>query len=561
MEQHTGHPQFKGERQMIRSVRARNLPWFLLLLIVAIVLVDGFAKKHSSDRQVVSANTLNYLSLAQGERWLLRSPQISTPIVLQVTQVDRGAYTLSFENPWINSVLTLRADGERIVLTALTMNGQTAPLSDSPVYWDFAAAEGAHWKNSIGTITVVSRDKTVKAAKNTYEHCIEFREVNKQGKQEIWIFAPGVGFVQFGEGDWAFVLDATGSALDVPAAPAAAPVHSTGATGDGQNSLLLGLSANPFAGEPYTPASVRARLEQSLTAGVNYLYLSPKWNELEPKPGNYNFKDLDFQVDQLDTYKLTGVLNLRIIDTNRRTMPPDLMNRSLHDPEVRRRLVQLIQAVMPRLHHRVHYLLIGNEIDGYFNGHQDEIQDFAGLWQAGADAARTLEPGLQVSSTITFDAVSKIDTAFRPILERTDFLSVTYYPLSPDFKVRDPKSVVPELDGLVRSARGKKILLQEVGCPTSPLNDSSEDKQAQVFSAVLDELAGHRHDFLGANFFLMSDLSDKVVNPLAAYYSLANAAQFKSFLQTLGMFDADGRPKKSWGMFQGKAKLVSRPSL
>lgn len=498
----------------------------------------------------------DYLPLAVGNKWVLRSRTVSTPIVLEVTGKSAEGYELKFDNPWISSVLTVQPAAGAVSLTALSMGGQRSAMPSGTVYYDFNVRDGQHWSNRIGTMTLVSRNKTVNASGRRYEHCVEIQEVNSKGDRLFWFFAPGIGFVQFGEGAWAFVLDESSSRL---------PGHSNAVAGTGTTAVAaasvgssggkvwIALAANPAASASFNPGTVNARFDQSVRAGISYVYLSPKWNELEPHQGKYNFKDIDFQIAQAVRNGLPLVCNLRVIDTGNRAMPSDLQHRSLRDREIKDRLLALIDAVMPRLKGRAQYMLIGNEIDSYFKGHRGEVQDYRDLLQAGAARIKQLQPGTRVSASITFDGIGEADSLLKPILDATDFFALTYYPLRPDFTVRDPEVVPSEFTRIIAAAHGKKILLQEVGCPSSPVNNSSEDKQARMFRAVFEQLRAHSNNFIGAYFFLMSDLPDSVVNSLAAYYKLPNADRFKAFLKTLGMFDDQGRPKKSWEVFQQEA--------
>lgn len=510
----------------------------------------------SANLYAVSSSGGEYLPLSVGNKWVLRSKTVATPITLEVTSKSGNDFDLRFENPWVTSVLTVQPNGGAITLTALSMGGQRAPMPAGTVYYDFSARNGQSWSNRIGKITLVSRDKTVTTSSRRYDHCIEIQEVNSKGDKLYWFFAPGVGFVQFGEGAWAFVLDEGSSKLPgqsqslASVATAAAPPAASAGRGTGP--VRIALAANPAANEGFNPKTVNGRFDQSTSAGVSYVYLSPKWNELEPRKGKYNFKDIDFQIDQALRAGVPLVCNIRVIDTNQRAMPSDLQGRSMRDPEIKNRLLALIDALMPRLKGKAQYMLIGNEMDGYFKNHRNEVQDYRDLFQAGAAKMKQIQPGTQVSASITFDGISDIDL-MKPILDQTDFFAVTYYPLSPDFTVRDPQTVPSDFGRMISAARGKKILLQEVGYPSSPTNNSSEEKQAQLFKAVFDQLRAHSSNFIGAYFFMMCDLPDSTVNQLAAYYKLANADKFRAFLKSLGMFDDKGRPKKSWQVFQQEA--------
>jgi hypothetical protein len=530
------------------------------LIALAILALSGMLPSGLAGADGQSA----YLPLTKGSRWVLRSPTDKDPIIFEVVAEHDGAYDVRFDNPWIPSILRIRPKGESYVLESLTVNGQTRAMPPGTIYWDFSARRGQSWQNAIGKLDVVSRDQRIKGRQQTFNNCIQFQETTKENHKVFWTFAPGVGFVQFG----AFVLEEADTSRSVTSVPPPAlppsltpstPLPTTTPATSRSGQLLIGLSANPFATEPLTPDTVRKHFEQSLSAGVNYIYLSPKWNELESAPGSYKFSDLDFQIGQASRYKVPAVLNIRIVDTGSRAFPKDLENKSFRDPVVRERLLKLLEAMSSHLRGQVRYVMIGNEIDGYFKGHRDQVADYAALFRAGADKVKQIVPGVPVSTTITFDGTSLADSLFKGLLGECDFFSVTYYPLRPDFTVRDPGDVAKDISKIIAAAGGKPILLQEVGYPSGSLNGSSEEKQAQVFGNVLDQLNAHRAQFIGANFFLMSDLSDPVVDGLAQYYSLPNADRFKSFLKTLGMFDGEGHPKKSWEAFRQKAPATAKP--
>jgi hypothetical protein len=538
----------------------KSRPYLLCLMLLLSGAGTSCSRAASGRSMGGVEHEAGYLPLSVGRKWVLRSATVGVPVVLEVVDERQGVYTIRFDNPWINSVLRLRPQGDQYYLESVSMGG--GPMAPSPpntLYYDLGAAKGATWKNSVGTLTVTTREKVVQGRQHTFNHCVQIRETNKEGHEVFWTFAPGIGFVQFGEGSWAFVLDNGASAglagSAEPAPPMPPPRPGVKAS---PGAVLIGLSANPFASEAYTPDAVRARFEQSLSAGVTYIYLSPKWNELEPKPRNYEFKNLDFQIAQSVQYNVPAILNVRVVDTNQRAMPADLMKSSFRDPQVQARLLELLQAIAARLKGRVRYMMIGNEIDAYFSQHKKEVEDYRSLFRSASEQMKRSVPHLQVSTTITFDGLGQTNSSLKPLMDESDFFSVTYYPMSPDFRVREPNAVDPDMAQIVQAARGKKILLQEVGCPSSPLNSSSEDKQAQVFASVLAQIQANREKFIGANFFLMSDLSDSVVSNLAGYYGAPNVEQFKAFLKTLGMFDSEGRPKKSWNVFREKAPAINQ---
>lgn len=501
----------------------------------------------------------NYLPLEVGRKWVLQSPKYpENPVVFEVLAREGEAYRLRFDNPWLKSELLMLPKDGKYFLTEVTINGQKADVPDDTLYWDLSSAPQKSWSNDIGRMSVVSRDKSVKIGDQTYPNCIQIREKAKAGNENLWTFAPGVGFVQFGESDWAFVLTgapepASDSRPDTAAAPAATRNRRADLTGN----AYVGLSANPFANESFNAEAVNARFEQAVSSGVSFIYQSAKWEELEPQPRKYKFDvsdNVDEFVKRAGRHNLPVAYNLRIVDTNQKPMPGDLKNKSFNDPQVRERLFGLLDALIPRFRKQVKFLMLGNEIDNYFRD-KKEVAAFNELFVAAAQKVKQLDPEIRVSTTVTFPGLSKAESLLKPLLDNSDFFALTYYPLKPDtsFEVRDPDSVKGDFERILSAANGKKILLQEVGYPSSARNKSSEEKQAQLFSNVFDFVESRRGEFIGVNFFLMSDLPDWMVEGFAKYYKADNSDAFKSFLQTLGMYDGQGRPKKSMEVFKNRA--------
>lgn len=500
---------------------------------------------------------VNYLPLNAGRRWVLRSPSTSKPIVLEVTSVAAGKVNLRFDNPWFSSELALVPRDGKIYATALTINGQTAQLPPDSLYWDTTAREKQTWSSAIGSYRIVTRSKRVKAMGRDFDGCLEIEETNKQGTKNYWTFAPDVGFVQFGEGKDAFVLENvnTSGSASPPPSTEPPPVVSRRSDSGKMPILRVALAANPFANESYEPRVVEARFDQARQAGINLVYLSPKWNEIETARGKYKLNDIQYQIGEAVSSDIPAILHIRIIDTNQRAIPSDLMQKPFDSEETGQRLDSLLDQVIPQLNGRVKYFLLGNEIEGYFKQHSNEVTAYSKLLVRAMGHIRSRVPGAQISVSTTIDGIN--DRQLRPILEKTDFFALTYYPLSPDFLVHDPSTVDGDFSRILAAAGSKQIFLQEVGCPTSPINGSSEEKQADFFSRVLDHAAATPERFIGVNFTFMSDFSDTMVNSFAAYYRAPGVDRFKAFLKTLGMFDDRGRPKKSWPVFERKVKSLT----
>lgn len=519
----------------MHEVKKRKTLSMMRLVTRAVILLFAFAS---------AAQSGSYLPLEVGRQWVLRSPRFDGTIVFTVRSGSGDTYFLDFDNPWVPSRLEVRHLSSKIVVIAVTMSGSKSGLPPETVYWDFGAPENSSWQNAIGTMKVITRNKTVNSPAGKFEHCIEIREKSRSGSENYWIFAPGVGFVQFGEGAGSFLLQSYSQTNSAKSAGPPQQFPATAASGLPK----IGLSLNLFAGENGSDA-IENHFRQARDAGISLIYISPKWNEIETAPGAFNFASVDSDVDRAVRSQIPIVCNFRVIDTNQRSMPADLQNRNFDDPQVTARLLAALGALMPHLRGRVRWFMIGNEIDPYFGAHRREIAAYARLFAQGAAAMKRLDPRVLVSATATVGGLDAIGGALRPIYEESEFIALTYYPLNPDFTMRAPETVGFDFDQMIRAAAGKPILLQEVGYPSSPNNKSSEERQAQFVQAVFDGLRSHKQNFIAANFFLMSDFTDDWVSLFSQYYK-SNNDRFKSYLRTLGLFDEHGRAKPSWEVFR-----------
>jgi len=516
-----------------------------------------------------------YLSLQEGQRWILRNPKTPTPVRLEVVGRRGNAYRLLFENPWSSSELWLEPRGGQIFLTGMVAGGKETVLKTPVLYWDLTQDTGAEWSNRVAKLQVLDRAKRVTTGSRTYGDCVQIGE-RSNGNVLFWTFAPGTGFVQFGEGEWTFLLDEAASSVAVgfpppsgppPVAPppGTPPTTSAGAPtasptpAPRPERFMLAMAATLAANQAFTADNLIKRFDQTRAAGVNMIFLSPLWNELEKSKGKIDFSEYDFWIGQARKYGIPIVMNLRPVDTNQRSMPGDLSSRRFDDPEVIRRFEALVDHVAPKVKGVVTYVMLGNEIDEYFGSRPNELPAYLELWRAGANRFRKHLPGVQVSATVTFHHFDLLKTTLRPLDQEVDFFSLTYYPLRPDFGMRPPDVVKGDFDAIVSAARGRPVMMQEIGYSSSPVCDSSDAQQAQFFDNVFTELK-RRPEVIGANFFLMSDMSDEMVKGFGSYYQLPNAKKFLAYLQYLGFFDKENRPKPSWGVFQKRGpELVASP--
>jgi hypothetical protein len=182
--------------------------------------VIGFAVTILAPSAVLAQSAEYYLGFsfpAERRDWWLRSPFTEVPIHWQLGQINiyeplRIEYYAEYRDPWgAFHTFALEPNGSKVYLNGVIYrpDGLFAPWRVFPrgtVLFDFDAPQGSVWLNELGIVVVTNRHKVVATGEGVMTDCVQFWVVSWEGSQTIWTFAPGVGLVQFGETDWAFIL-------------------------------------------------------------------------------------------------------------------------------------------------------------------------------------------------------------------------------------------------------------------------------------------------------------------------------------------------------------------
>jgi len=350
-----------------------------------------------------------YLPLIQGNTWYLTSPISKKPVILSVIQKNGLVSGIKFDNPWFKSVMMLRKQDGKYLLTSLTISGNKINMPPDTKYFDFTAPKGTVWTNALGKLEVIDRNKTVVANGVTYKNSIQIRETNLDtGDHVYWTFAPNVGFVQFGEGDLAFYIDTSRSNIETGTQARAVsknvqPVKQTykkKLKKDRILSIAVTMSQELDFTSAFNKAQSAGMHEQGGLLNIN-------WKDLEKKPGKYkDTGDLEFS-NQFYPGRNTRVsITIAPIQTNQLVVPNDLKGKPLDHPEVIRRfnaLVDYVFAKIPDL--GITSFSVGNEIDAYLGDDRKKWNEYINFFIAVRTHIKEKRPNLLVGVKATHEAL------------------------------------------------------------------------------------------------------------------------------------------------------------
>lgn len=295
-------------------------------------------------------------------------------------------------------------------------------------------------------------------------------------------------------------------------------------------------------------------LKELKSAGSPVMVSLNGWNELEPSPNRLATDHILGGIEYgIKTHGFTPYFGITLINTTTRDMPSDLRNISWDAPEMLQRFATLLDATADKVPASLPVLIIGNEVDVYFESHPDEVDAYLAFFKKAQALARQHYPQAKIGITVTYEGLLK-DSRRQIIGKMVDASDAAFFTFYPFFNLKpEPLDSIPaHLDQLIAAAQGKPVYLQEIGFPSATSLGSSESMQAEFFAVAIPAVNA-RPQIVQANVFVQHDLGPKLCSGLIDYYGFGSlpaelGQKFSDFLCSLGVRYADGNLKPAWGV-------------
>lgn len=315
----------------------------------------------------------------------------------------------------------------------------------------------------------------------------------------------------------------------------------------------LAFAVEPAAGQDFDSAFDLA--QQACMKSIHQFY---PWDAIEPSPGRFSQAFLGTVAASNVFFPLNQTkveLNIPVINTVARQVPPDLENVAFDSPVFIDRFNVMLDTLFARMPDvELVALNIGNEL-GPFLGDSTRVAQYKGFFDAVKLHAEALYldlhgTDLNVGMTLQFSTL--VAPTFTPLMKRltesADILSLTYYAINADFTVRPPEEVLRDFDDLVMLYKdaGKPIYFVECGYPSSPVCNGTEALQKTFVENVFQAWDTHKDVIKYISFFQLTDWSQQTVDELGVFFGLPNDLIFKEYLRSLGLRTRSGRSKPAY---------------
>jgi hypothetical protein len=313
---------------------------------------------------------------------------------------------------------------------------------------------------------------------------------------------------------------------------------------------------------------------------LNFFTTIFQWKE--PKPGAYFWKEFtgeDPFKKHLQSLKEKGylvALTNTTVHMDQKHLPKYLKGKRFDDPELLERWEVFLRAFLIEYGDSIDFLNLSNEVGSYFGGHREEWSEYLAFVRLAAEIVDEVRPDIRVGVVLGRNGAASY---WRDLEPYCDHLAFTYYTpnsslvKSPTARALDsehPDYFAAALDGMLRLAGPKPVLITEIGCATHESIDSSPELQAQFIKQLIAWLPGKEDRILGLSWLSHIDWPyAHTKRALQGYLDeeLLEREPFMRYLTSLGITYEDGTKKPGYDVLKKalacyrRGELPSMPSV
>jgi hypothetical protein len=291
--------------------------------------------------------------------------------------------------------------------------------------------------------------------------------------------------------------------------------------------------------------------------GVQEVGLTLDWRDIEVHPKIYRNPYLKIANDYYPPKKAAVDLTIRPVSTNVKSVPDDLAQLPFSDARLISRFEALMDFVLSQTSQlTLSSIVIGSECDLYLKRDGTQWKQYTVFCKAIAKYLRTRKPGVKIAFEATYPGlVGSCKEELKALNQFSDLVGVSYYPIGPDFTVKDPAIVRENFQTITTIYPNQQLYFYQLGYPSSTILNSSEEKQAQFVKEVFAAWDLYAGQIGKINFISLTDSSDQEVASQSQYYGL-NHPRFNEFIRTLGLrrYPRSGEDKPALLTLQQEAR-------
>lgn len=312
---------------------------------------------------------------------------------------------------------------------------------------------------------------------------------------------------------------------------------------------------------PETTASIEARRQEALQAGMSVGRLQIDWDELEPRMGEYDTGALEEPLKEYRRDDLQVFLLISVYDSEGPVLPEYLEGVSLDDPALIHRFQKLMDWVIPMLIDYGGYMIsVANEADNSFGEIPGLHEDVLTFLKEARQYIHRIDDRMAVTVTIAEGNIGIGKPGISELIDESDAACFNFYGAKaiadfPYFVPQDESEIRRDIERMLEIAGSKQIVIQELGMWSgSNLLQSNEEIQRRFFEVFFEEMEA-RERIRAAYVFQLVDWSPEVSGIYEEIFIAEGLPRefvntFTESLETIGLLNyEDGKPRPAWDEF------------
>jgi len=295
--------------------------------------------------------------------------------------------------------------------------------------------------------------------------------------------------------------------------------------------------------------------EASLTGiGRSNLYLF--WNQMEPEPDQYNWKDTDIlmSLNKNNGQQVTlyfSVVNGRIVGPF-----PSWMGTPEFGPNLEQKTVKVLDAILSRYDGIIDHVIMGGSLDSYFDDAGGSPEEYKKFFNNVYSELKQKHPDVKIGNAFSLNnIINKNLEQYVADVGMGDFVAFTYLPVDNlNDIIKTPQEAQADLQKALKIADGKKIAFFEISWSTSDLVHGNEEDQADFVKMAYDFYRQNKAEIEFFNWYRQFDRPEGscVIDQQFSESKVAIAGdkyvreRLGSYTCSAGLIKTDDTPKAAW---------------
>jgi hypothetical protein len=318
----------------------------------------------------------------------------------------------------------------------------------------------------------------------------------------------------------------------------------------------LGLVINTPTSQVTLDQLKKVYSEASLTGiGRSNLYLF--WNQMEPEPDRYNWKDTDILMSLNKNNGLQVTLYLSVVNGRIVGPFPDWMGTPGFGTSLEQKTVKILDAVLSRYDGVIDHVIIGGDLDSYFDDADGSPELYKEYFGNVYSEIKQKHPDVKMGNAFSLNNVlnKNLESYVADVGQLGDFVAFTYLPVDRLNDIsKTPQEAQADLQKSLELAGGKKIAFFEASWSTSGFVNGSEEDQTEFVKIAYDF---YRQNSSEIEFFSWYRQFDKPEGSctISQQFSESQVAiagdqhvreRLGNYLCNAGLLKIDDSPKDAW---------------